>query len=62
MAVEMLDGNSLTVGITDGAVTIGAANVVMADIVTTNGVIHVIDTVLQPPASTAEETGTEGSE
>jgi len=32
----------------DGKVTVGEANVVKTDIETSNGVIHVIDTVLIP--------------
>jgi len=32
----------------DGPFTIGGANIVEADIFATNGVIHVIDTVLAP--------------
>ena len=35
----------------DGAVTINDARILITDIETTNGVIHVIDTVLIPPAS-----------
>ena len=35
----------------DGKVTIGGANVVKADVTATNGVIHVIDTVLMPPGA-----------
>ncbi len=33
----------------DGTVTVNGANVVMADIIASNGVIHVIDQVLLPP-------------
>ena len=40
----------VTINNTDDGVTIGGANVVMTDIVGTNGVIHVIDAVLLPPA------------
>lgn len=46
-----LDGkkvNGFEVKVTDGAVTIGTAKVVKADITASNGVIHVIDTVLIP--------------
>ena len=35
---------------TDGKVTINGAKVVKTDIACKNGVIHVIDTVLMPPA------------
>jgi uncharacterized surface protein with fasciclin (FAS1) repeats len=33
-----------------GAVFINDAQVIIADIITTNGVIHVIDAVILPPA------------
>ncbi|MEQ8861440.1 MAG: fasciclin domain-containing protein [Pseudomonadales bacterium] len=42
-----LQGSTLTVG-TDGGVTIQGAGVVSADVAASNGVIHVIDTVLIP--------------
>ena len=34
--------------------TVNGANVVSADIVSSNGVIHVIDAVILPPASAAQ--------
>ena len=43
-----LQGSNLNVGIADGIVSIQNANVITADISTSNGVIHVIDTVLLP--------------
>ena len=43
-----LQGESLSVSVTDG-VAINGAKVVQADIEASNGVIHVIDTVLLPP-------------
>jgi len=45
--VTMLNGGKVTVDLTDG-VKINESKVVLADVVTTNGVIHVIDTVLLP--------------
>jgi len=50
MAVTTVQGSTLTVGISGGTVTIGDAAVTAADIVASNGVIHVIDKVLMPPA------------
>ncbi|GIT90668.1 beta-Ig-H3/fasciclin [Jannaschia pagri] len=41
---------TLTIG-TEGGVTVNGANVVTADIEASNGVIHVIDSVLLPDAS-----------
>jgi transforming growth factor-beta-induced protein len=45
----LLTGKSVTVDLSNG-VHINTASVVAADVVTTNGVIHVIDTVLIPPS------------
>lgn len=45
-----VDGASLDVAVEGDTVTIGGANVVQADITADNGIIHVIDTVLVPPA------------
>lgn len=47
-AATLLDGNSLSFSIDDGKVMIGDAQVVQTDIQTSNGVIHVIDSVLLP--------------
>jgi len=46
--VTTLNGAAVAVDGTNG-VKVGAANVVKADIYASNGVIHVIDTVLLPP-------------
>ncbi|MEL6213945.1 MAG: fasciclin domain-containing protein [Pseudomonadota bacterium] len=45
---DTVNGAALPVDATEG-VKVGEATVVKADIATTNGVIHVIDTVLLPP-------------
>lgn len=47
MMAKTVNGNSLTIDL-DNGVMVGNANVVKADIKTSNGVIHVIDTVLIP--------------
>jgi len=47
-SVKTVGGKSLTVHIASGVVTINDATVVKADIPASNGVIHVIDTVLLP--------------
>lgn len=44
-------GPSLAIKFEDGRVKIGTANLVTADIAASNGTIHVIDSVLLPPAS-----------
>jgi uncharacterized surface protein with fasciclin (FAS1) repeats len=46
--VETVAGKPLTIKVEDGKVMVGDATVVTTDIVTSNGVIHVIDTVLIP--------------
>ncbi|MEO0649729.1 MAG: fasciclin domain-containing protein, partial [Planctomycetota bacterium] len=45
---ETLQGQSVRIAITDGRLTVGGATVVASDVDATNGVIHVIDTVLLP--------------
>ena len=45
-----VNGEKLTVSIKDGVVTVGGAKVVTPDVEASNGVIHVIDTVLIPGA------------
>jgi uncharacterized surface protein with fasciclin (FAS1) repeats len=47
--VKTVEGSSLSIKVTNGVVCIGNAKVIKTDIDTTNGVIHVIDTVLLPP-------------
>lgn len=46
--VKTLGGAEVDVAIVDGKVSFGGANVVMTDIEATNGVVHVIDTVVMP--------------
>ena len=46
--VATVEGQSVTIGLDDG-VTVNDANVVTADVQASNGVIHVIDSVLLPP-------------
>ena len=52
MTVETVNGQTLTIKVADdGSVMVNDATVVTADIETSNGVIHVIDTVLVPPSN-----------
>ena len=44
-----VNGESVTIVVDDG-VTVNGVNVIQADIETSNGVVHVIDGVLLPPA------------
>jgi uncharacterized surface protein with fasciclin (FAS1) repeats len=48
--VTTADGQNLKVDVSNGGVKINDATVTKADIPASNGVIHVIDTVLIPPA------------
>ena len=48
-SVKTLQGGSLKVRVSKGAVTVGGARVVTANIAASNGVIHVINKVLIPP-------------
>ncbi len=48
--VKTVESSTAKVTVKDGGVTINNAKVVKTDIDCTNGVIHVIDTVILPPA------------
>jgi len=48
--VPTLQGDSLTIGIVEGRVTINNAQVENPNVLVANGVVHVIDTVLMPPS------------
>jgi uncharacterized surface protein with fasciclin (FAS1) repeats len=48
-SVETLNGQSATITVdNDGSVMIDNANIIVTDILTTNGIIHVIDAVILP--------------
>ena len=47
-SAKAVSGDTITIATQGGAVTVDAAHVVKTDIVTSNGVIHVIDTVIMP--------------
>ena len=48
MMAKTVNGKSLDVKVTDGAVTVDNAKVIKTDVAASNGVIHVIDTVVMP--------------
>jgi uncharacterized surface protein with fasciclin (FAS1) repeats len=48
--VATVQGQEVEITVTDGTATINGANIVTTDIEASNGVIHVIDTVILPPA------------
>jgi uncharacterized surface protein with fasciclin (FAS1) repeats len=49
-SAKAVSGDTLPINVTGGAVMVGRARVVKTDIAASNGVIHVIDTVLLPPS------------
>ena len=50
MSAEALNGDDLTFTVSDGSVMVNDATVTSADVMASNGIIHVIDKVLMPPA------------
>jgi uncharacterized surface protein with fasciclin (FAS1) repeats len=50
LTVATVQGSNVSFTVADGAVKINDANIVTTDIETSNGVIHVIDSVILPPA------------
>ena len=50
--IATLNGAEVTVTINDAGIFINNAQVVVADLIATNGVVHVIDAVLTPPVPT----------
>lgn len=49
-SAETEEGSSIDIKAVDGEVLINKAKVLKADILCTNGVIHIIDRVLMPPS------------
>ncbi len=50
-SASTLQGSEISISVVDGQVRINDATVTTADVNATNGVVHVIDTVLLPPAN-----------
>ncbi|MDA7632515.1 fasciclin domain-containing protein [bacterium] len=48
MKVKTVNGQEVSLKVSDKGVTVNSATVIKADIMATNGVIHVIDTVILP--------------
>ena len=64
MLATMANGDKVKFGVSNGVVTVGGATVTTADVPASNGVIHIIDTVLTPPVdipATAQTTGIHNS-
>ena len=55
LVATTLNGNNVTFAVEGESVSINDANVTTADVVASNGIIHVIDKVLLPPADETEE-------
>jgi uncharacterized surface protein with fasciclin (FAS1) repeats len=55
MTATALNGDDVTFTVNDAGVQVNDANVVTADVVASNGVVHVIDKVLMPPADPVVE-------
>jgi transforming growth factor-beta-induced protein len=49
-SAKTVEGSNVKIKTSNGKVMINSSNVVKADIMTSNGVIHVIDSVLMPPS------------
>lgn len=49
-AATTVEGENVTINATEGVVQVNDATVTQADIMASNGVIHVVDTVLLPPS------------
>jgi uncharacterized surface protein with fasciclin (FAS1) repeats len=49
-SAKAVSGDALAIAVKDGKVMVNNATVVTADVSAANGVIHVIDTVILPPA------------
>lgn len=54
---QTVDGRTVQFSVNGGAVTVNDASIIVSDIEATNGVIHVIDTVLSPAAEGADASG-----
>ncbi|KAJ1458689.1 beta-Ig-H3/fasciclin, partial [Pelagophyceae sp. CCMP2097] len=48
--VPTINGATLRVSVVNGALFVNDAQVIVADVLASNGIIHVIDAVLMPPA------------
>ena len=49
-SAKTVEGSDVKIAVANGAVKVNGANVVKTDVVASNGVIHVIDSVILPPA------------
>ena len=57
MMLQMVNGDNTTLSLTTG---INGANITLADVMTSNGIIHVIDAVLMPPEEAVDDASGDG--
>ena len=55
MVATMVNGDNVTFTVNNGSVMIENANVTTADVMSSNGIIHVIDQVLMPPSDSTDD-------
>jgi uncharacterized surface protein with fasciclin (FAS1) repeats len=48
---ETAGGKPVSIAVSDGSVSVNGSRIIITDVMATNGIIHVIDAVLIPPAS-----------
>ena len=53
VSLQTLEGATVTVIQNGTNLQVNSANIITADVIATNGIIHVIDTVLMPPSGSA---------
>ena len=59
--LSMANGDNITITVADGSVMIGDATVTLADVATSNGVIHVVDKVIMPPSDEVDDSSSDSS-
>lgn len=60
--LETANGESLTITVGDGGIFVNNARVTIADVLIANGVVHIIDEVLNPTNQTVADPASDGSE
>lgn len=61
LTAQTVEGRTVQFGVDRNSVAINDANLIVTDIETSNGVIHVIDSVISPPAANASSSSTAAS-
>lgn len=55
MMAETVQGSQITISVSDDGVTVNDATVSTADVEASNGVVHIIDSVMMPPEDSGSE-------